>query len=697
MSSHANLKKRRPAPQIISIPHPPDGKEGHATPPAQPGHHNSSTNELWVEVQQVQSSSHSNAGSSTTSHRGWTHNPYEGSGDRSLHSSRASSVARQGYSRGPLMHDDVDEKDDNESGSSAQQLHFRSNSPLSERSSSIGLYRVNTDQLMMLEEDDEELGRLPRYSARRPSSSSPPGVNVHISRRSSMKSSGVSPTSRTGGSAVNFTVHASDLGLQEMGFDGSSSASSSNQNLNYNFAGDVSNSSHHPLEDDGSEETIQVTRVPTALRLHANPDDAPPFMEGRTLPEKDMGSNTTYNTVPNITAEEMERLLEENEGKGKELTCPPGFYFSLYDAGIQHHYYAASQDIVITPGSIKYIHLYEKYGLQTRFRFQICKRFLSKKCSNESNCNYIHSKVVPDSTVVHINENSITPIHNHHAFGGGVEEFSPEELRGGKNENKYPTLPGGFIISVYPPNSSSNNNNNNNNNQLHDPQLIPSEELLLTVGGTKIIHSLQNRHAATAGNSSTSASRANHANSVNPVIKGRHCAHFQFKKMCNLGSKCGFIHSLVPYVQGVVNQPLLINNNNNSHTNNTNTNNNSLTAAPPGMNPNSNKNNNITNNNNTNNNNPPNVVIYTMNSPPFYSGNAATSMPAYHGGNVGPSAVYYDPQPQMNSFYPNHNPYGGNFVQNNNNNNNNMGQGNPYNGMAIYRNDNNMMMNNNYY
>lgn len=42
-----------------------------------------------------------------------------------------------------------------------------------------------------------------------------------------------------------------------------------------------------------------------------------------------------------------------------------------------------------------------------------------------------------------------------------------------------------------------------------------------------------------------------------PIVRPRHCAHFQFKRMCNLGSTCHFIHSLIPFVQGMVNQPPL--------------------------------------------------------------------------------------------------------------------------------------------
>jgi hypothetical protein len=83
------------------------------------------------------------------------------------------------------------------------------------------------------------------------------------------------------------------------------------------------------------------------------------------------------------------------------------------------------------------------------------------------------------------------------------------------------------VFSVYPPNAAS-----------QTPQTIPSERILVTVGAQNVYNVLNNLRAGDHQN-----------NAAN--LKPRHCAHFQFKRMCNLGSECNFVHSLTPYIQGL--------------------------------------------------------------------------------------------------------------------------------------------------
>uniref|UniRef100_A0A0A9WQC7 C3H1-type domain-containing protein n=1 Tax=Lygus hesperus TaxID=30085 RepID=A0A0A9WQC7_LYGHE len=250
--------------------------------------------------------------------------------------------------------------------------------------------------------------------------------------------------------------------------------------------------------------------------------------------------------------------------------------------------------------------LYEKFGQQTRFRFQLCKRYLHNRCGSGKECHYIHSKTVPTSTWVHVNENCVTALGSH--------TLSEDELNGSKNNLKYITMPSGVLFRIYPPNQTN-----------APPQLIPSNKLLYTIGATNVYRVLVrcldyvNSGQDSMGTSNTSNNCNNNVDtnfvggvttnnnnyddsgsnafggsntnqfglssgtmtmstlkgfsltgvaSRNPntaavmahemaKLKPRHCAHFQFKRMCNLGTSCNFIHSLVPFIQGIVNQPAL--------------------------------------------------------------------------------------------------------------------------------------------
>ncbi|PWU92881.1 hypothetical protein C4B63_34g364 [Trypanosoma cruzi] len=218
----------------------------------------------------------------------------------------------------------------------------------------------------------------------------------------------------------------------------------------------------------------------------------------------------------------------------KEVMCPPSCTFSVYDAEIQNHYNIESTEIVATHGSVEYLKMNEARGAQSRFRFQLCKRYLNKRCTRGANCQYIHTHLVPPPTSVHVNENVISA-----AVVEGLE-MPPEVLRGGNNKHGYPTMPSGVIFRVFPPNQGKS-----------VPQLIPSEMILRTAGASNVYSVFaypgtgKARDMLTTETADTSGSESGNLTNV----KARHCAHFQFNKMCNLGESCNFIHSLVPYVQ----------------------------------------------------------------------------------------------------------------------------------------------------
>jgi hypothetical protein len=256
-----------------------------------------------------------------------------------------------------------------------------------------------------------------------------------------------------------------------------------------------------------------------------------------------------------FSASELTAALEaalqrgaDNDDRGdndKEVWCPAGSQFSVYDAGMREHYVIPSAKVALTRGAVKYATLFERYGNQTRFRFQLCNRYLHNRCTCGLECQYIHSHVVSESTHVHLNENSITAM--------GVKQMNAEELAGGRNTLGYKTMDCGMVFAVFPP------------NQLNSaPQLIPSEMILETEGAVQTYRALGGGadHASEKGGPSQTFTQPPYPVMADgsvavPIVRPRHCAHFQFKRMCNLGAACHFIHSLIPFVQGVVNQPPL--------------------------------------------------------------------------------------------------------------------------------------------
>lgn len=241
-----------------------------------------------------------------------------------------------------------------------------------------------------------------------------------------------------------------------------------------------------------------------------------------------------------ITAPALLGLLAASTAQ--DVPCPPGFVFSVYDADVSHHYTIPSEQVFVTQGAIRHVEYHSKYGVQTRFRFQLCRKFLAGRCTAGRDCAYIHCTALPRATHVHVNETLMnTPIHE---FSSGVPIV---------NTMGYEVLPGGLTIPVYSPNSTQN-----------PPQSIPSDQLLKTKGSLAayaaqqqlvMIPTQQVIAVMIPGQSQPvlicqpTSVPALPAPQPGIVMRARHCAHFQFRRMCNLGSECNFIHSLVPYIQ----------------------------------------------------------------------------------------------------------------------------------------------------
>lgn len=222
----------------------------------------------------------------------------------------------------------------------------------------------------------------------------------------------------------------------------------------------------------------------------------------------------------------------------EDIACPAGWTLSVYDADISQHYTIESHHVMVTLGALKYSDFYQKYGSQTRFRFQLCKRYVNGRCSNGIDCQYIHSKVIPKSTHVHINENCAS---------SASAALTAEVIEGGNNSLLYDTLPAGVSLCVYPPNNANAH-----------PQMIPSQKILRTLGASNVYQVVLNAHHQRQAKIEEALRTTGKSPNLPPVkqphgLKPRHCAHFQFKRMCNLGAECNFIHSLVPFIQSMAN------------------------------------------------------------------------------------------------------------------------------------------------
>jgi len=168
---------------------------------------------------------------------------------------------------------------------------------------------------------------------------------------------------------------------------------------------------------------------------------------------------------------------------------PEGWKFNVYDGRLTCYFEIPSELVAPTHGAIRYIEHYNEVGPYSRFRFQICHNYACGKCTKGFNCTYIHAQQLPQSNVIHVN-----------------------------GMLAYETLPPGMSMFVHVPGSNG------------APQLIPSEYILCTAGSRKLFEDALNGDATR-------------------INRPQHCAHYQFKKVCNRGTACSFIHSLIPAQQ----------------------------------------------------------------------------------------------------------------------------------------------------
>jgi len=171
-------------------------------------------------------------------------------------------------------------------------------------------------------------------------------------------------------------------------------------------------------------------------------------------------------------------------------TFPAGFKLNVYDGRLTNYFEIPSEWIVPTHGGMRYVEHFNETGPYSRFRFQICHNFLNARCQKGFNCTYIHAKQLPNAHVIHVQ---------------GIDA--------------YERLPAGLSLFVNMPGSTGR------------PQMIPSDFIIRTLGSERLYADvIEHKHGT--------------------FVRPQHCAHFMFKKLCNLGAECAFIHVLMRNVPG---------------------------------------------------------------------------------------------------------------------------------------------------
>jgi len=262
----------------------------------------------------------------------------------------------------------------------------------------------------------------------------------------------------------------------------------------------------------------ESTRLPAAAppsttpfvstQLDASNFDVHSESSGDHLPS----SSTQSSSASRFDAAEMMSVLEDARHP-VDIPCPAGAVLTVYNGDISQHFNLASETFQITRGSIKYADHHARYGSQTRFRFQLCHNYLEHKCAKLSECSYIHATVLPKPSEVHLNPFAPRRLAaDRHGHGQDVPMSAQDDPN---IANSYETLAPGMVLRVFAP----------NDNGASEPQSIPSEMIIVTAGAL----------AARRGGPGPDAARP------------RHCAHYQFKRLCNLGTQCHFIHSKIPF------------------------------------------------------------------------------------------------------------------------------------------------------
>lgn len=265
------------------------------------------------------------------------------------------------------------------------------------------------------------------------------------------------------------------------------------------------------------------------------PQSAQPAAPTRVAPPQN-----TAPTPVRVTAAQLEKLLaraKEAEGAARhvDVTCPAGFSLTVYNGDISQHFSIPSEHVQVTRGSIKYVDHHARYGAQTRFRFQLCHNYLLRKCPKLSECSYIHATQLPAPTQVHLNP--FAPRRLAADRHGRSDDVAPSVQDDPSVVESYETLPPGFTLTVHAPNS---NHVTGAKRGPPLPQNIPSDRVIVTVGAKTALDFLRNGRRSGDGGA--------------VGARPRHCAHFQYRRLCNLGNQCHFIHSKVPFAEAPVAQ-----------------------------------------------------------------------------------------------------------------------------------------------
>jgi hypothetical protein len=243
---------------------------------------------------------------------------------------------------------------------------------------------------------------------------------------------------------------------------------------------------------------------------------------------------------PDIAAPPRARLLQQQlPATGCcDLPCPPGFSITVYSGDFGQHYVLPSEDVQITRGSIKYVDHLARYGAQMRFRFQLCHNYLLRKCPKLSECSYIHATKLPAPSQVHLNPFAPRRLAaDRHGHGDDVVDSAQDDPA---VANQYPTLPAGYTITVHPPNEAhSTTATEAHGRATVKPQDIPSDMIIWTAGAQSALDCVASGGASSRGAPGLSGARP------------RHCAHYQFRRVCNLGRDCKFLHSKVPFAEAL--------------------------------------------------------------------------------------------------------------------------------------------------
>uniref|UniRef100_A0A7S1MC12 C3H1-type domain-containing protein n=1 Tax=Neobodo designis TaxID=312471 RepID=A0A7S1MC12_NEODS len=257
---------------------------------------------------------------------------------------------------------------------------------------------------------------------------------------------------------------------------------------------------------------------------------------------------------PNVTAPVLETLLAASP----DAMCPAGATIGVYNSDMTQHYAIPSEHVQITRGAIKYVDHHARYGAQTRFRFQLCHNFLLRKCPKLSECSYIHATQLPAPTQVHLNPFAPRRSSSNRQVPSATHD-DPSVA------DTYPTFESGYFVPLFPPSRPRDPSGA----QL-DPVssnaavvVVPSEKLIVTEGAKELLlmlPALPPRQLSALRTAPEAVAAVMHELPHPVVHKARHCAHYQFKRLCNLGGDCHFIHSKVPFADNAPPQPTFSNN-----------------------------------------------------------------------------------------------------------------------------------------